>query len=75
MQVFKQHFQPATNLKESDEQMTTEEIFDKFVELSYDEALTLPMIQELMTSNGFVYDYVLDGFKWLLKLVRQQEPG
>lgn len=69
MTVFKQHFEPAYTLKESDEQLSTEEIFEKFNDLTYDPELTIDKIHALMEENGFRYDYVMDRFKWLLKYV------
>jgi hypothetical protein len=68
--VFKQHFEPAYTLKESEEQLSTEEIFDKFNELTHDPELTIDQIYDLMEEKGFRYDYVMDSFKWLLKYVK-----
>jgi hypothetical protein len=70
MTVFKQHFEPAYALKESDEQLSTEEIFEKFNKLTFDPELTIDVIHDLMEENGFRYDYVMDSFKWLLKYVK-----
>lgn len=73
MQVFKEHFSPAASFEESDERMTTEDIFDKFFELSHDKSLKIAQIQELMEKNGFRFDYYLDGFVWPLKIIHPQE--
>jgi hypothetical protein len=67
MQVFKQHYLPAANINESDEQLTTSEIWDKLWELFHDDKITNDEIYELMKEHGFIYIYHLDGFKWLLK--------
>lgn len=65
---FLQHFAPAYTIEESDEQFSTEEIFDRFLDITGDPELTRKMIHDLMRENGFVYDYVIDRFKWLIKV-------
>ena len=67
MDVFRNHFAPAENLEESDEQMTTQEIFDKIEDLLKDEEITISSIHEALIESGYIYDYVMDSFKWLLR--------
>lgn len=67
MQVFKQHYLPAANINESDEQLTTDEIWDKLQELFHDDYITNETVYKLMKEHGFIYAYHLECFKWLLK--------
>lgn len=65
---FLQHFEPAYKVEESDEQLSTSDIFNRFWNLTGDPELTLNLIHTILTERGFVYDYVLDEFRWLLKI-------
>lgn len=67
MTVFKKHLMPAENLEEADETLTTQEILDKFHEHMGEDALDHEAMFDLLTQHGFIYDYVMDGFKWLIK--------
>lgn len=68
MQVFKKHFSPATTFEDSDEQLTTKNIFDQFRNLTYDKSLKIDIMYDLMQENGFQFIYFLDEFVWLLKI-------
>jgi hypothetical protein len=68
MQVFKKHYAPAANFADSDEQMTTRAIFDRFRDLTYDKSLKIDKFYDLMEQNGFQFIYFLDEFTWLLKI-------
>lgn len=67
MAVFKRHMKPVESVSESDEQMTTQEILDKFQELMGVDMIDYKQMYDLLTAHGFIYDYVIDGFKWLIK--------
>lgn len=67
---FKQHFAPAYTLQESEEQLTTQELYDKFMNLTYDPGFTVDLMHDLLTENGFRYDYIMDEFRWLLRIIR-----
>jgi len=73
MQVFKQHFSPAKSIRDADEVMTTEEIYDKIFKLTFDKSLKIEEIQEFMEENGFNFDFDLDNFVWPLKLNKNAE--
>lgn len=68
MNVFLKHFTPASNILEADQTMTTEEIRNTFEEFFQDEINNENLIN-LLKTHGFKYDWVIDGFKWLLKSV------
>lgn len=65
---FLQHFEPAYKIEESDEQLTTSDVMERFQKLTGDTELTIEIVYDILIDNGFVYDYVLDEFKWLLKI-------
>lgn len=67
MQVFKRHFLPAEDTVNSDEQMTTQEIMDKFQSLLGEEIIDASTMALLLLDNGYKFDYILDEFLWLLK--------
>lgn len=64
---FKQHFQPAYTVMESDEYYSTNEIYQRIFDLTWDVELTRSEVYEAMEQAGFTYDYVMGEFKWLLK--------
>lgn len=55
-------------MNESTDQMTTGEILDQFTELLGSDMIDRETMYDLLTSHGFIYDYFMDGFKWLLKI-------
>lgn len=66
---FRQHFTPAYCIHETDEFLSTEEIFHRFNRLAADPELTTQMVHDWMVENGFRYDYIMDEFRWLLKII------
>ena len=64
---FKQHFQPAYSIMESDEYYSTKEIYDRIIDLTGDMELTHAEVYLLLEQAGFTYDYVMGEYKWLLK--------
>jgi hypothetical protein len=68
MEIFNRRFQPATSFDDSDEQFTTTEILEKFKEIVGEESVTNQIIIENFKKAGYFYDYVLDEFRWLLKI-------
>jgi len=68
MCVFKKHCQPAENLQEANEYLSTQDILNKFHELLGNDYLDHETMYDLLTSHGFIYDYVMDGFRWLIKM-------
>lgn len=68
MEIFYRRFQPTTSLDDSDEQFTTTEILEKFKEIVGEESVTNQIIIENLKKAGYIYDYVLDEFRWLLKI-------
>lgn len=67
MEVFKQHLRPASSQEDADTTMTTAEIFDAFKEFLQDDSLDIDKFFKLLKEHGYTYDWVVDGFKWLLK--------
>jgi len=67
MCVFKRHHRPTENIEETDETFTTQEILDKFHDLMGEDCLNHEEMYDLLTTHGYIYDYVIDGFKWLTK--------
>lgn len=66
--IFKKYYSPAGSIPEADEFMTTQAIYDKFFQLSYDPNFTIDKMQDLLERHGYVFDYFLDEFVWLLKV-------
>lgn len=67
MCVFKRHNKPAENVEESNEQLTTREILEKFTGLLGDNELDAELMYDLLTQHGFIFDYFMDEFRWLIK--------
>lgn len=68
--IFKQHFQPAYTLDESDEQLTTMEVYEKILKLTLDPEVQPDMVHDLLLQSGFQYDYIMDEYRWLFKVIR-----
>ena len=66
MEVFKRHNPPAPDMDHSVDSMTTNQILEKFQNLLGEESIEKSVLCELLTQNGYVLDYVLDEFCWLI---------
>lgn len=66
MSVWKKHNRPAENTGESNKQFTTNEILEQFQALLGPEVIDHEMMYDLLTAHGFIFDYVIDEFKWLV---------
>ena len=75
MCIFKKHMQPAESVSDSDEMLSTQEILDKFHEHMGEDVIDQETMYDLLTQHGFIYDYVMDGFKWLIKLPENLETN
>lgn len=62
-----QKYEPAYQLDQSDEQLTSKEIFDRIINVTGDFDFTIMQVAEYMEKSGFVFEYIFDEFKWLLK--------
>lgn len=67
LSVFLRHHPPAATYEESDESFTTQDILDKFQELLGEEAIGRAKLCEMLSAKGYVFDFVEDGFRWLVK--------
>jgi hypothetical protein len=65
--VFLLHFEPAASLSESDEQMTTEQIYEKINSFYPDAEFGMDDLFKHLEEAGFKFEWVQDEFKWLLK--------
>jgi hypothetical protein len=64
---FLQHFEPATSLSEADEQMTTEQIYEKINSFYPEADFGMDDLFKKLEEEGFKFEWVQDEFKWLLK--------
>lgn len=67
IEVFSKHFSPARSVPEADETLSTTELLDKFEELLGEGNVDVSTLTKGLNEHGYIYDYVDDGFKWLLK--------
>jgi len=65
---FKQHYQPAYTIYESDEQYSTGEIYSRIQSLTGDDELTTAQVYEMLEQSGYSFDFVMGEYKWLLKI-------
>lgn len=64
---FLQHFEPAASLAETDEQMTTEQIYEKINSFYPEADFGMDDLFKKLEEEGFKFEWVQDEFKWLLK--------
>lgn len=69
IRVFRQHFEPAYTLQESDEQLTTTEVYEKLLKLTLSAEITPEVVHDLLIESGFTYDYIIDEYRWLFKAI------
>jgi hypothetical protein len=67
LEVFLQHFEPAGDLSESDEQLTTEQIYEKINSFYPDAEFGMDDLFKKLEETGFKFEWIQDEFKWLLK--------
>jgi hypothetical protein len=64
---FLQHFEPAASLSEADEQMTTEQIYEKINSFYPDAEFVMDDLFKRLNEVGFQFEWINGEFKWMLK--------
>lgn len=67
MEVWKRHNPPAPDKGQAVDAMSTNEILDKFQDLLGEENIDKNKLCELLTSNGYILDWIGDEFCWLIQ--------